>query len=73
MMVADNCLVGNPELKGIQRKVLCRHSWTVIESLEEAGERLLSMVLDFASGTLTRGEPVNYSESIEVYGLDPLF
>ena len=43
------------------------------ESLEETGERLLLLVVDIASGTLTRGETVNFSDPIEVYSLDPLF
>ena len=52
------------------------YSGTVIEgkeSLEEAGERLLRLVVDIASGTLTRGETVNFADPIEVYSLDPLF
>lgn len=52
------------------------YSGTVIEgkeSLEETGERLLRLVIDIASGTLTRGETINFADPIEVYSLDPLF
>ena len=43
------------------------------ESIEEAGERLLRLVLETASGTLTRGETVNYTEPTDIYTLDPVF
>jgi len=52
------------------------YSGTVIEgteTIEEAGERLLRLVADIASGTLTRNETFNYADPIEVYGIDPLF
>ncbi|MBI5440851.1 MAG: UxaA family hydrolase [Deltaproteobacteria bacterium] len=52
------------------------YSGTVMEgteSLDAAGERLLRLVLDVASGTLTLGETVCHGEPIEAYGVDPLF
>lgn len=52
------------------------YSGTVIEgkeTLEEAGERLVKLIMDIASGTLTRGETINYSDPTEIYTLDPLF
>ena len=52
------------------------YSGTVIEgkeTLEQAGERLVKWVLEIASGTLTRGETINYEEPIEIYTLDPVF
>jgi len=52
------------------------YSGTVIEgkeTLEQAGERLVNLVLEIASGTLTRGETINYSEPIEIYTIDPIF
>jgi len=36
-------------------------------------ERLLMLVEDVSSGTLTRGETINYADPIEAYGIDPLF
>lgn len=66
----------NPLTYTVAKESLDFYSGTVIEgteSIEEAGERLLHLVIDIASGTLTHGETVNYSEPIEVYGLDPLF
>jgi len=52
------------------------YSGTVIEGKEtpeEAGERLISLVLETASGTWTRGETLRYSDPLEVYTLDPVF
>lgn len=66
----------NPMTYTVAKESLDFYSGTVIEgveSIEEAGERLLRLVVDIASGTLTHGETVNYSDPIEVYGLDPLF
>jgi len=66
----------NPKTYAIAGESLDFYSGMVIEgaeSIEEAGERLLRLVVDIASGTLTRGETVNYADPIEVYGVDPLF
>jgi altronate dehydratase large subunit len=66
----------NPMTYAVAKESLDFYSGTVIEgteSIEEAGERLLNLVADIASGTLTHGETVNYCDPIEVYGLDPLF
>jgi altronate dehydratase len=52
------------------------YSGSVIEGEElpeEAGERLVRLVVDIASGTLTRGETIAYSEPSEIYRLDPVF
>jgi altronate dehydratase large subunit len=43
------------------------------ETLEDAGERLVKWVLEVASGTLTRGETINYSSPSEIYTIDPVF
>jgi len=43
------------------------------ETLEEAGEGLLSLVVDIVSRTLTLGETVNYSDPTEIYTMDPPF
>jgi altronate dehydratase large subunit len=43
------------------------------ETIEEAGKRLLEMVLDIASGTLTKVETMNYAEPTQIYLKDPAF
>jgi altronate dehydratase large subunit len=66
----------NPRTHDKAGESLDFYSGTVIEgkeSIEAAGERLLELVLEIASGTLTRGETIDYHAPIEVYGLDPLF
>lgn len=52
------------------------YSGTVIEgkeSIEEAGERLLKMVLDIASGTFTKVETLKYADPTQIYMKDPVF
>jgi altronate dehydratase len=52
------------------------YSGTVIEgkeTIEQAGERLVKLVLEIASGTLTYGETINFDEPIEIYTIDPVF
>ena len=52
------------------------YSGTVIEgreTLEQAGERLVNLVVEIASGTLTRGETINFNGPIEIYTIDPMF
>lgn len=66
----------NPSTRAKTGESLDFYSGTVIEgkeTIEAAGQRLLELVVDIASGTLTRGETIDYSAPIEVYGLDPLF
>jgi altronate dehydratase large subunit len=66
----------NPKVLASAGESLDFYSGTVIEgteSVEEAGERLLELTLEIASGTLTRGETIDYSDPIEAYGLDPVF
>jgi altronate dehydratase large subunit len=66
----------NPRTYRGAKESLDFYSGTVVEgreSLEEAGERLLRLVVDIASGTLTLGETIAYGEPIDVYGMDPLF
>jgi altronate dehydratase large subunit len=58
------------------REGLDYYSGTVItgeETPEQVGERLVQLVLDIASGTLTRGETMDYSDPAEIYRLDPVF
>ena len=52
------------------------YSGTVIEgkeTIEEAGERLFRLVLDYASGSMTRSETLEYAEPFQVYTMDPVF
>jgi altronate dehydratase large subunit len=52
------------------------YSGTVIEgkeTIEEAGKRLLEMVLDIASGTYTKVETMKYAEPTQIYLKDPAF
>ncbi|MHB1007505.1 MAG: UxaA family hydrolase [Chloroflexota bacterium] len=52
------------------------YSGTVIEGREtpeEVGQRLVQVVADIASGTLSRGETVNHSDPTQIYTLDPVF
>jgi altronate dehydratase large subunit len=52
------------------------YSGTVIdgkETIEEAGERLLKIVLDIASGTFTKVETMRYSDPTQIYMKDPVF
>jgi len=37
------------------------------ESIEEAGERLYSLVVDIASGSLTKTETINHTDPIQIY------
>jgi altronate dehydratase large subunit len=49
------------------------YSGTIIEgkeSVEEAGERLFSLVRDIASGTMTKVETINYTDPVQMYLLD---
>lgn len=66
----------NPKTKEQTKGSLDYYSGTVIEgseTIEQAGERLVRQVLDVASGTLTRGETLDYVEPFEVYTVDPVF
>ena len=52
------------------------YSGTVIEgkeSISEAGERLYRMILDVASGTMTKVETINYSYPVQIYLQDTPF
>jgi altronate dehydratase large subunit len=66
----------NPRTRDKAGESLDFYSGTVIEgkeTIESAAERFFELVVDIASGTLTRGETVAYNAPIEVYGVDPLF
>lgn len=52
------------------------YSGTVLEgkdSIESAGEKLLQMVLDIASGTMTKEETIKHEDALYFYFKDPVF
>jgi altronate dehydratase len=40
------------------------------ETIEQAGERLYRLVLDLASGSMTKTETIDYRDSLQMYLLD---
>ena len=42
-----------------------------VETLDEAGERLLGSILKIASGAKTKAETINYQDPIELYFQGP--
>lgn len=66
----------NPKTYATARDSIDYFSGTVIEGTEtpeEAGERLYRTVIDVASGTMTRGETLNYTDPIQIYLQEPQF
>ena len=52
------------------------YSGTVLEgkdTIEDAGEKLLRLVLDIASGTLTKVETIRHTNPTQIYLKDPPF
>jgi altronate dehydratase len=52
------------------------YSGTVLEgqdTIEGAGEQLLQLVLEVASGTFTKVETIKYDEPTQLYLKDPIF
>jgi len=66
----------NPKTLAMSGWNLDFYSGTVIEgkeTIKEAGKRLYSMILDVASGTVTRTETMNHTDPNEFYTLEPVF
>ena len=66
----------NPNTLVMAKSSIDFYSGTVIEgsdTIEEAGEKLLNMVLDIASGTFTRVETMKYADPTQIYLRDPSF
>ena len=66
----------NPNTLAMATDSIDYYSGTVIEGSEtpeEAGERLFQTVLDIASGTLARGETLNYQDPLQMYLQEPAF
>jgi len=66
----------NPNTYATARDSIDYYSGTVIEGTEtpeEAGERLYRTVIEVASGAMTRGETMNYTDPIQMYLQEPQF
>ena len=66
----------NPKTLAMAKSSLDFFSGTVLEgqeTIEEAGERLLSMVLDIASGGMTKVETIRHTDPTQIYLLDTPF
>lgn len=69
-------LTANPRTYATATDSIDYYSGTVIsgeETPEQAGERLYQTVIDIASGTLSRGETLNYQEPVQIYLQEPQF
>lgn len=66
----------NPKTYAAARDSIDYFSGTVIdgsETPEDAGERLYRAVIEVASGGLTRGETLNYTDPVQMYLQEPVF
>jgi altronate dehydratase large subunit len=66
----------NPKTLAMAEGSIDFYSGTIIEgveTIEEAGERLLRTVLDIASGTLTKVETMKHTDPTQIYLQDPPF
>jgi len=66
----------NPRTRDIAGWKLDLYSGTIIEgreTVEEVGERLYAMILDVASGTMTKSETLRHVDPNQVYTTEPVF
>lgn len=66
----------NPKTYATAKSSIDYYSGTVVEGTEtpaEAGERLYRAMIEVASGALTRGETLNYTDPIQMYLQEPAF
>ena len=66
----------NPHTLAMAPTCIDFYSGTVLEgteTVEEAGEKLLQMVVDIASGTFTRVETIRNQDPTQIYMKDPIF
>jgi altronate dehydratase len=66
----------NPKTLAMAPSSIDFYSGTILEgeeTIEEAGERLLQMVVDIASGTLTKVETINHTDPTQIYLRDAPF
>lgn len=69
-------LTANPDTTRKARSSIDFSSAPVVlgeESIEQAGERLYQLILDTASGSLTKVEPINHVDPLQMYLTEPLF
>jgi altronate dehydratase large subunit len=66
----------NPRTLSMAPTSIDFYSGTVIEgedTIEEAGEKLLQVVLDIASGTMSKVETLRHTDPTQIYMRDPCF
>jgi altronate dehydratase large subunit len=66
----------NPKTLAMASTSIDFYSGTVIEgkdTIENAGENLLKLVLDIASGTMTRVETLRHTDPTQIYLREPCF
>jgi len=66
----------NPKTLAMAQNSIDFYSGTVLEgkdTIEEAGEKLLQLVLDSASGTFTKVETIKHVDPTQLYFKDPIF
>lgn len=66
----------NPKTLAMAQTSIDFYSGTVLEgkdTIEEAGEKLLQMVIDIASGTFTKVETIKHVDPTQLYFKDPIF
>ena len=66
----------NPKTLAMAPTSIDFYSGTVIEgedTIEEAGNKLLQVVLDIASGTMTKVETLRHTDPTQIYLRDPCF
>jgi altronate dehydratase large subunit len=66
----------NPKTLAMAPTSIDFYSGTILEgeeTIEEAGERLLQLVVDIASGTLTKVETINHTDPTQIYLRDAPF
>ena len=66
----------NPKTLAMAQNSIDFYSGTVLEgedTIEEAGEKLLHLVLDIASGTFTKVETIKHVDPTQLYFKDPIF
>ena len=66
----------NPRTRDVAGWKLDLYSGAIIEekeTVDEVGERLYAMILDIASGTMTKSETLTYVDPTQVYTEEPVF
>jgi altronate dehydratase large subunit len=66
----------NPKTLEMAPTTIDFYSGTVIEgkdTIEEAGAKLLQVVVDIASGTMTKVETIRHTDPAQIYLRDPCF